>query len=197
VGGFDWGKLRNYNLWILVSSLLLLFIQRAGLPVTAQAWNTLISGFLGLLVLVGLLNSPAASAAQMAIHFMRYPGNRSTQVYFQWSALLNYAFLVALIAYIPQALSFFGISIDIVFFNQTALYVLAILGALGLVVGMPSNPLPLQYNKLAGGLASGGVIQGQVEHVDLPEFDRVEFDAAAIKTGTLQPEIPFKPQRSG
>jgi uncharacterized membrane protein len=194
--GFDWTKLRNYSLWVLVSSLALLLLQHAGVGVTAQAWNQLISGFMGLMVLLGLLNSPA-SAVRMMAYQTRYGGSSFN---FHWTAILNYAFLVALIAYIPQALSFFGVVIDVVFYNQVALYILTILGALGILTGTPST-MP-QNDKLVKGLAqdfgpalfaTGDMIRRPIK---LP-FEPVEFDRAAIEMGTLQPVIPDKPSQSG
>jgi uncharacterized membrane protein len=55
-------RLKNYGLWIAVSAFALLVAQTAGLNITPEKWNGLVDGFLGILVLAGIINNPTTIA---------------------------------------------------------------------------------------------------------------------------------------
>jgi uncharacterized membrane protein len=49
---------KNYGLWIAVSAFALLAAQTLGLDIAPDKWNGLVNGFLGILVLAGVVNNP-------------------------------------------------------------------------------------------------------------------------------------------
>jgi uncharacterized membrane protein len=187
-----WSNLKNYTVWTLIFSLLLLFGQHYHFISNPTAYNNLVSAFLGLLVLAGVVSSPTSIKRLMA-------GKYSTvgSFVYDWSVLLNFTFLSALVAFVPMFLQYFGVTVDTTFYNQVALQVLVILGALHIISGspapttVPTRPAPAE---IIGKLApvevavSAGVQTGEQR---LPKstktYDSEFGDAAAIMSGMVRP----------
>lgn len=191
MNGFNWSNLKNYTVWTLIFSLLLLFGQHYHFISNPTAYNTLVSAFLGLLVLAGVVSSPTSIKRLMA-------GKYSTvgSFVYDWSVLLNFTFLSALVAFVPMFLQYFGVTVDTTFYNQAALQVLVILGALHIISGAPATtvptmPVPVEtVGRLvpAEVAVSAGVQTG--DHVlksATKTYDTEPSDPAAIMSGTAQP----------
>lgn len=51
-------RLKNYGLWVSVSSLVILLIQQFGVEIAPEKYNTIVTTILGILVALGILNDP-------------------------------------------------------------------------------------------------------------------------------------------
>ena len=52
-------RLENYGLWVAIFSFIPLLLQGFGVDVLPQNYNEIISAFLGILVLAGILSNPS------------------------------------------------------------------------------------------------------------------------------------------
>jgi uncharacterized membrane protein len=57
---FDWSHLKNYGLWVAIASFILLVLQQFGVHVNATGYNQVVTAFLGILVLLGIVNNPSS-----------------------------------------------------------------------------------------------------------------------------------------
>jgi uncharacterized membrane protein len=51
-------RLKNYALWISISSFVFMIIQNLGLQITPESWNLYVNSILGILILLGIVNNP-------------------------------------------------------------------------------------------------------------------------------------------
>jgi uncharacterized membrane protein len=51
-------RLKNYALWISISSFVFMIIQNSGLQITPESWNLYVNSILGILILLGIVNNP-------------------------------------------------------------------------------------------------------------------------------------------
>jgi uncharacterized membrane protein len=54
----DKKRLRNYGLWVAVAAFISMLLESFGLDVLPENYNQLIKSFLGILVLLGIINNP-------------------------------------------------------------------------------------------------------------------------------------------
>jgi uncharacterized membrane protein len=54
----DKKRLRNYGLWVAVAAFIPMLLESFGLDVLPENYNQLIKSFLGILVLLGIINNP-------------------------------------------------------------------------------------------------------------------------------------------
>ncbi len=59
---FDWTHLQNYALWVAVASFALQALLQYGFNINATGYWLLVYGFLGILVLLGILNNPSSQS---------------------------------------------------------------------------------------------------------------------------------------
>jgi uncharacterized membrane protein len=51
-------RLKNYALWISISSFIFMIIQNSGLQITPESWNLYVNSILGIFILLGIVNNP-------------------------------------------------------------------------------------------------------------------------------------------
>ncbi|WIF95003.1 phage holin [Caminicella sporogenes] len=54
----DKKRLRNYGLWVAVAAFIPMLLEAFGLNVLPENYNQLVKAFLGILVLLGIINNP-------------------------------------------------------------------------------------------------------------------------------------------
>jgi uncharacterized membrane protein len=54
-------RLKNYALWISISSFVFMIIQNSGLQITPESWDLYINSILGILILLGIINNPTTN----------------------------------------------------------------------------------------------------------------------------------------
>ncbi len=54
----DKKRLKNYGLWVAVAAFIPMLLESFGLDVLPENYNQLIKSFLGILVLLGIINNP-------------------------------------------------------------------------------------------------------------------------------------------
>jgi uncharacterized membrane protein len=58
----DWTHFKNYALWVAIFSFVLLVLQVFNLQVNVSAYTQITTAFLGILVLMGIVNNPSSQA---------------------------------------------------------------------------------------------------------------------------------------
>ena len=51
-------RLKNYGLWVSISSLVLLLLQQFGVEIASEKYQTIVTTVLGILAALGILNDP-------------------------------------------------------------------------------------------------------------------------------------------
>jgi len=51
-------RLKNYGLWISVSSFVFMIIQNSSFNITPESWNLYVNSILGIFILLGIINNP-------------------------------------------------------------------------------------------------------------------------------------------
>ncbi len=54
----DKKRLRNYGLWVAVAAFIPMLLEAFGLDVLPENYNQIVKSFLGILVLLGIINNP-------------------------------------------------------------------------------------------------------------------------------------------
>lgn len=55
---FDFGRLKNYGLWVSVAALIPMLLQGFGVEILPDNYQTIATSILGILVAAGILNNP-------------------------------------------------------------------------------------------------------------------------------------------
>lgn len=55
---FDWGRLKNYGLWVSVAALIPMILQGFGVDILPDNYEVIVTTILGILVTAGILNNP-------------------------------------------------------------------------------------------------------------------------------------------
>lgn len=51
-------RLKNYGLWVSLSSFVLIILQNSGISILPEQWDIYVNSILGILVLLGIVNNP-------------------------------------------------------------------------------------------------------------------------------------------
>lgn len=51
-------RFRNYGLWLSIAAFIPIFLKSIGLDIIPDNYNELVTSFLGILVLAGIINNP-------------------------------------------------------------------------------------------------------------------------------------------
>jgi uncharacterized membrane protein len=54
----DKKRLKNYGLWVAVAAFIPMLLEAFGLDVLPENYNQIVKSFLGILVLLGIINNP-------------------------------------------------------------------------------------------------------------------------------------------
>ena len=56
----DKNRLKNYGLWVSVFAFIPMFLEGFGIDILPSNYNDLVTAFLGILVLLGIINNPTS-----------------------------------------------------------------------------------------------------------------------------------------
>ncbi|WP_297438536.1 holin [uncultured Clostridium sp.] len=58
---FDFGRLKNYGLWVSVAALAPMILEGFGVSILPDNYQLIVTGILGILVTAGILSNPTTS----------------------------------------------------------------------------------------------------------------------------------------